>query len=109
MSQHPAGAYSCDRCGRELQNGGLSECAIIIDLDERSGAPVRYHLCRDWMDDGGRLVRGCVTRVLTRGALAANPPARNKDSLSGERRKPGGTRRPQPRDNIDGRWLSPDD
>lgn len=91
MSLRPDGAYRCDRCGRELQNGGLTECAIVSDLDDTTGAPVQYHLCRDWMDNDGRLVRGCVTRVLTHHALAANPPKRDKDQLHHERnRKTGG-------------------
>lgn len=87
MSQGLDGICRCDRCGRELQTGNVNECAIIIDLDDATGRPCQYHLCRDWQDDDGRLIRGCVARVLTRSALAANPPTRNKDVLTHQRHR----------------------
>lgn len=45
MSLRPDGTYRCDRCGRELDNGGVQECAIVSTLLD--GALVTLHLCRE--------------------------------------------------------------
>lgn len=62
MSLWPDGTYRCDRCARKLENGGVHECVIAVDLDERSGGTVTRHFCRE---------EGCATEVLSKRNLAA--------------------------------------
>lgn len=72
MSLRPDGSYRCDRCDRELENGGVQECASITDLDPRNPGSIRQlHLCYDEVDPetGETTLQGCRDRVLTRRAL----------------------------------------
>lgn len=46
MSLRPDGTYRCDRSGRELENGGVHEAAILTTLDEDGGVVV-FHFCHE--------------------------------------------------------------
>ena len=61
MSLRSDGRYRCDRCGRELENGGVQECAPITTLRE-DGTPITYHFGRE---------EGCESKVLSKRNLAA--------------------------------------
>lgn len=67
MSLRTDGTYRCDRCGTDIGNAGVDVAATISDLvhDEHNhpipGRVRVLHLCRK---------NGCVTRVLTKRALA---------------------------------------
>lgn len=61
MSLRSDGRYRCDRCGRELVNGGVFECVIAADTDEVTGGTVTYHFGR---------AEGCARKVLSRRNLA---------------------------------------
>lgn len=67
MSLRADGSHRCDRCGRDVGNGGIFAAAFISDLDpERPGEPRQLHLCREERDDAPR---GCVGLVLGDDAL----------------------------------------
>lgn len=72
MSLRADGRYRCDRCGADVGNGGVEQCAVVADLDPDAVGQLRtLHLCRDHEDDTGRKVPGCAwSRVLTAKALA---------------------------------------
>jgi hypothetical protein len=63
MSQRSNGKYLCDRCGWDVGNAELFNCAVVSDLD---GPTVRIlHFCRDHEVDG-KTVKGCVHYVLSK-------------------------------------------
>lgn len=61
MSLRSDGRYRCDRCGRELENGGAHESVIAADLDPVTGGTVTYHFGRE---------EGCAAKVLSKRNLA---------------------------------------
>jgi hypothetical protein len=73
------GTYHCDRCDVSVGNGGVDLAASVSDVRqvEQGGltlpVPVTFHFCRDRVGEDGKVVRGCVNRVLTAKALAAWP------------------------------------
>ena len=54
MTLRKDGRYRCDRCGHELENGGVHECAVVADLVE--GRSITFHFCRE---------NGCDRKVLS--------------------------------------------
>lgn len=65
MSLQPDGSYRCDRCGGPAGNGGVIDCAIVVDAvfgNDQSIEPRNLHLCR---------INHCATIVLA----PANLPA----------------------------------
>lgn len=68
MSRRIDGAYRCDRCDGDIENGGIELAVTISDLtkDKKgaivNGMPRILHLCR---------ANKCDTHVLTKRALAA--------------------------------------
>lgn len=49
MSRRPDGVYRCDRCGRDVGNAAVSECAVVADierLEDGSFIPRNLHFCR---------------------------------------------------------------
>lgn len=81
MSLRADGGYACDRCGTDVGNGGVHECAVISDLDPDTGdvTPRVLHLCRTRPDPDhpGKTMQGCRDRVLTKKALAHYHETRN--------------------------------
>lgn len=68
MSLRSDGSYRCDRCGVDVGNAAVTECAILCDLDPDQPGTLRYlHLCR----------ASCVAAVLGGTALADWTAARN--------------------------------
>lgn len=68
MSLRTGGAYRCDRCGADVGNGGVTEAAIVSDLDpDRPGEIRVLHLCRAARDGAPH---GCVGNVLGPQTLA---------------------------------------
>ena len=65
MSLRPDGSYECDRCGWVVGNGAVTECSIVSTLDPANPTMVlNLHFCRDH-EDGGKMVKGCTSKVLT--------------------------------------------
>lgn len=65
MSQLPDGAFSCDRCGADVGNGGVTTAVVISDIDPDTPGVMRaLHLCRDRVEDGGQ-VEGCAGVLLS--------------------------------------------
>lgn len=60
MSLRLDGRYRCDRCGRELENGGAQECDPHTHMDE-SGSISVFHFCK---------ASGCDRKVLSSRNLA---------------------------------------
>lgn len=51
MSLRPDGTYRCDRCGVDVGNAAVTECAIVSDLEAVDDAEVAFrprllHFCR---------------------------------------------------------------
>lgn len=73
MSLRPDGSYRCDRCGADVDNGGVHTAAVVSDLDPDTGntTPRRIDFCRDRPDPDqpGKTIQGCRDRVLTKKAL----------------------------------------
>lgn len=67
MSLREDGSYRCDRCGTDVGNAGIDQCAIVTDLNEEGTSPIQLHLCRKAQDGAPR---GCAARVLGPGTLA---------------------------------------
>lgn len=53
------GVYRCDRCGKELENGGVHEAAVVASLED--GQVVQLHFGRE---------EGCESKVLSKRNLA---------------------------------------
>lgn len=75
MSLRPDGVYRCDRCGRDVGNAAVTECAVVSDLAATGdpGAPWRprvLHFCR--VPNLGA-PDGCAGHLLTPSNLAAYP------------------------------------
>lgn len=68
MSRRADGSYRCDRCGTDVENGGVQVAAIVSDLDPDEPGTVRVlHLCRAPRDGAPN---GCVGNVLGPATLA---------------------------------------
>lgn len=65
MSLRSDGTYRCDRCGADVGNAAVTECAIVTDLED--GGHVQWHLCRQPQKGAPN---GCAAHVLGRDALA---------------------------------------
>lgn len=65
MSLRPDGTYRCDRCGVDVGNAAVTECAIVTDLEV--GAHRQWHLCREPVKGAPH---GCAGHVLGPAALA---------------------------------------
>lgn len=59
MSRRADGVYRCDRCGVELENGGVQECAVLTCVVD--GEVVVYHFGRE---------EGCEAKVLSKRNLS---------------------------------------
>lgn len=68
MSLRADGTYRCDRCGIDVGNAAMTECARICDMDPDKPGELRYlHLCRAPRDGAPN---GCVGNVLGDGTLS---------------------------------------
>lgn len=68
MSLRADGSYRCDRCGADVDNGGVQMAAIISDLSPDEPGTVRVlHLCRETRDGAPN---GCVGNALGPATLA---------------------------------------
>ena len=81
MSVNPAtGRHECDRCGRDLKGGGISQCAIVSTTDEdRPGVVINLEYCRDRLADEqdqaegkaeDEVVKGCARKLTTPSMIA---------------------------------------
>lgn len=63
MSRRTDGTYRCDRSGRELENGGVHECAVVTRVVTVDGQETQevYHFCYE---------DGCDRRLLSKRNLA---------------------------------------
>lgn len=60
------GLHECDRCGTDLDGGGVARCVVVNDLDpDRPGNIRIFEFCRDHQDDTGADVRGCNHQLLS--------------------------------------------
>lgn len=46
MTTSADGVTTCDRCGADCGNGGVTEAVVISDLDATDGMVRNLHLCR---------------------------------------------------------------
>lgn len=79
------GKHLCDGCGWDVENGGVLMCAIVSDLDPYNEGRIRnLEFCRDH-EDGGRLVKGCVHKLLRPSILKNYEGSRDAEATqSGE-------------------------
>lgn len=77
MSLRPDGAYRCDKCDEDVDNGGVHAAVTIVGTDPDDPGRMRgpLHLCLPRTKDNGdgttTHVPGCRDSVLTARALAA--------------------------------------
>lgn len=57
-------SFVCDKCGADVENGGVFSALVASDIDMESGAVVNYHWCRDRVVDGKK-IKGCASKVLS--------------------------------------------
>lgn len=68
MSLTPDGRHECDRCGADVDNGGVANCVIVSDLDpDRPGMVRNLEYCRDrpGPDVDGGIIKGCSRKLLS--------------------------------------------
>lgn len=74
MSMNPDGTFACDRCGADVDNGGIQAAVVVSDLDPEARGMIRnLHFCRDRVegeDESREEIRGCEHKVLTPSNLA---------------------------------------
>lgn len=73
MSLRPDGTYCCDRCGRDVGNAAVTECAVVSDLEPTDDPDVAFrprvlHFCR--VPNPGA-PDGCAAHVLLPSNLTA--------------------------------------
>lgn len=61
---------TCAVCGRELGGDTIHAGALLMDLTA-DGDVSRSLLCRDYEDESGKIVTGCVNRALSPKPLTA--------------------------------------
>jgi hypothetical protein len=72
VSLRPDGAYRCDRCGRDVGNAAVTECAVVSDAEVAPDGGVALtprvlHFCR--VPNTGA-PEGCAAHVLGHRNLA---------------------------------------
>jgi hypothetical protein len=72
VSLRPDGAYRCDRCGTDVGNGAVTECAVVSDMEVATDdgvalTPRVLHFCR--VPNRGA-PEGCAAHVLGHRNLA---------------------------------------
>lgn len=64
MSLRGDGSYRCDRCGKDVGNGGIRLSVQVSDLDPTFPGSIRLlHFCRDTYE-GTTFLPGCDRVVL---------------------------------------------
>lgn len=66
MSLRPDGTYRCDRCGGDVGNGAVTECAVVSDTPDGLTHRV-LHFCRQPTRGAPH---GCAGRLLSPSNLA---------------------------------------
>jgi len=63
MSRRSDGTYRCDRCGADVGNAAVTECAMVADIEflEDGPSPRNLHFCRV-PNDGAP--EGCAEHLL---------------------------------------------
>jgi hypothetical protein len=63
------GSFVCDRCGRGVGNGAVTECLVVSDIDQDNrGHVLNLHFCRDGVEGEGKNekpIKGCAQKVLS--------------------------------------------